>query len=208
MRLRISYTYAKTTVKNAAIRDKQLAERRSKLSGEANWAAVDLAELSACSNILGFKGVRAQVLGHALNGIEQMANYWLTRLVGDGISVKLASYKENAKGNTQESISLTVEGAGGGFGYDGASGGERRRIDVAILFALAEVAANAHGTHGTLFFDEVFDALDQDGMTAVTEALIDLSKDRAVVVISHAHIEDLAKVATARFHIEDGEVVC
>ncbi len=206
---RAHFGYVKSALSVANTRAKDLSARAHALEDEVGDAQVDLAELEACTKILGFTGVRAQVLGSALSGIEQMSNLWLQRLVGDGMSIKLASYSDKKSGKgTTESISLEVIGAGGGHGYDGASGGERRRIDVAILFALAEVAANVHGTEGTLFFDEVFDALDQDGMAAVTEALKELSRKRAVVVITHAHVEDLARVATKCFHVEAGEVVC
>ena len=202
------YTYVKSALTTATNRAKELGTRAHTLEDEVGDAQVDLAELEACTKILGFTGVRAQVLGSALSGIEQMANFWLSRLVGDGISIKLASYKDKKSGKgTTDAISLEVIGAGGGHGYDGASGGERRRIDVAILFALAEVAANAHGTEGTLFFDEVFDALDQEGMAAVTDALQEISRKRAVVVITHTHVADLAQVASKHIHVEEGETM-
>ena len=53
--------------------------------------------------------------------------------------------------------------------------------------ALAEVAQAAQGAKdgGTVFFDEVFDALDADGIDAVARVLVDLSMERCVVVISH-----------------------
>jgi len=153
--------------------------------------AAEAAELEACERVLGLKGVRSHVLGEALSGIEAVANGWLARIAGSGLQLSLKPYGEKKSGGVRDSISLEVTGAGGGYGYQGASGGERRRIDVALLFALAEIAGAAHGQkRGTLFFDEVLDSLDTAGVGAVVEALDELASARAVVVISHN--EDLA----------------
>lgn len=142
--------------------------------------------MSAVARVLGLRGVRAHVLGAALSGIEAAANAWLVQLAGPGLRLRLAAYTERTGGTTSDAISLEVHGAGGGRGYRAASGGERRRIDVALLLALADVAAAAHAqAGGTLWFDEVFDALDADGVGALGGVLAALAADRAVVVVTH-----------------------
>jgi DNA repair exonuclease SbcCD ATPase subunit len=152
-------------------------------------AATHLAEmavLSTVEGVLGLKGVRAHVLSRALGGVEAVANSWLARIAGEGLRLRLKPYAEKADGGISDAISLEVEGAGGGEGYRAASTGERRRIDVALLLALSEVAAAAVGERpGTLWADEVFDGLDEVGVHAVCCALDALSAERAVVVITH-----------------------
>ena len=164
--------------------------------------------LSACDKVLGMKGVRAQVLASALGGLEAVANGWLSRLAGDGLSLVLKPYVENKKGTTSEALSLEVVGAGGGRGYRASSGGERRRIDLALLLALADVAAAAYRQEpGTLFFDEVFDCLDSEGTDRAVEVIDELAKDRCCVVISHS--PDLASALRPVLHLQvkDGSVV-
>lgn len=168
-----------------------------------------VAELEAVVQVLGIKGVRAHVLGRALTGLEAAANAWLARIAGGGLSLSLKPYSEKKTGGTSDSISLEVSGAGGGFGYAASSGGERRRIDVALLLALAQIAHAASGrvgAAGTLFFDEVFDALDEDGVDAVVQVLADLSRERAVVVISHSQALSAKLAATVRWSVEGGAV--
>lgn len=148
--------------------------------------ATKLALLEAAEQVLGTKGVRAHVLGRALGGLEDAANAWLVRIAGAGMRVHLKPYAEKKTGGVSDAISLEIEGAGGGYGYKAASGGERRRIDVGLLLALTEVAQAAHGTQGSsLFADEVFDALDAEGIDRVATVLSELAQDRTVVVISH-----------------------
>ena len=146
-----------------------------------------LAVLTAVEFVLGMKGVRAHVLGKTLAGLEAVANSWLARIAGPGLTLTMKPYSEKKTGGVSDAISLEVVGAGGGHGYKAASGGERRRIDVALLLALAEVAQAAHGrgNGSTLFFDECMDSLDRDGIVAVSAALRDLAQDRCVVVITH-----------------------
>lgn len=162
--------------------------------------------LEACELVLGMRGVRATMLDRALGAIQQQANAWLKRLAFPG-SIELSSTTEQKSGKVVDAISLDVAGAGGGK-YRGSSGGERRRIDVALLLGLAEVAAAARGGRkGTLFCDELFDALDTEGVHAAADALVDLAKDRTIVVITHS--EELAArlPAALRLRVEAGTVI-
>jgi DNA repair exonuclease SbcCD ATPase subunit len=167
----------------------------------------DVAVETEVERVLGLKGVRAMVLGQALAGVEACGNKWLARLAGPGLRVKLTETTERASGGVREAIGLEVLGAGGGRGYRGASGGERRRIDLALTFALGEVSAAAHGaTQGTVWVDECMDALDADGVEAACEVLEELARDRCVVVISHR--DDLARRLrmVKRLRVENGRV--
>jgi DNA repair exonuclease SbcCD ATPase subunit len=172
-------------------------------------AAKTVGELEAVERVLGLKGVRAHVLSRTLGGLQFCANAWLARIAGPDLRLKLQAYSEKKSGGVSDAIGLEVEGAGGGHGYRAASGGERRRIDVALLMALAEVAQAAHGQSSgtTLFFDEVFDALDPAGVDAVARALDDLGQTRTVVVISHS--DDLAERLTPalRLRVTPGGVL-
>ncbi len=150
------------------------------------------------------RGLRGVVLGRALGGIEAVANGWLSQ-VGNRCQVRLKPYTDNKTGGTSDKLSLEIEGYGGGEGYKACSSGERRRVDTAVLLALAEVAGAAAGrSDGTIWLDEVLDALDAEGRALVAQALADLANTRCIVLITH--MEDLAAQlpAVARYRVEPG----
>jgi DNA repair exonuclease SbcCD ATPase subunit len=155
------------------------------------------AELQVASALLGVKGLRGHVLGRALDGVEAVANYWLGQIApGRALTVR-------AEGDAGK-ITIGLHGFGGGK-YKAASAGERRRVDAPLLLALAEVAG--HGsTRGTLFLDEVFDALDRDGRALVCQALAEIGQTQSVVVVTHQ--EDLARAipAVQRFEVTYGQL--
>lgn len=194
-------TAAASVAMQKAQKDLEAAQQDVGSSGK------DLPLLRACEVVLGLRGVRAQLLGRALSGLETAANLYLRRIAGDGLRLALKPFVEKKTGGISDAIGLEIVGAGNGNGYRGASGGERRRIDVALLLALAETAASARGsTPGTLFFDEVFDSLDEDGVDAVVEVLEGLSTSRAIVVITHSPTL-AARLPGRRISVLDGAVV-
>lgn len=169
--------------------------------------AVDVAELSEVENVLGLKGVRAHILAKSLRGIEAMSNAWMARL-SPTARLTLSPYTDSG----DEKISLQVTGYGRGLGrgtHSSTSAGERKRTDISLLLGLGEVSAAAHGQEvGTLWFDEVMDSLDRQGIEAMTEAFRELAESRCVVVISHNEdmIRGLRGIAVSHLRIANGKV--
>lgn len=156
---------------------------RAKLSAKKE----ELARLGHVDSVLGTRGLRSYFLTRLLSHIEGATNEWLERLCGEheAMSIKLRPYTEKKTGGVSDVIAMDMNFGGGH--YKGASGGERRRVDIAMMLAMAEVKNGVrHNTvRNTMFFDEVFDALDEPGVEAAAEVLKDLARTRCVVVISH-----------------------
>lgn len=176
--------YEKRLVGQLAVAADRLDEAEETLNATKDKVAYYDAMLS----ILGMRGVRAQMLGEALSGIESIANTWLTRFAKPGVQLRLRPYTERKSGAVADLISMDIEGIGGGRGYKATSGGERRRLNIALLLALSEIAAASYGRpQGTMWMDEVFDALhDDEDMDAIIEVLSDLARDRCIVIITHS----------------------
>ena len=197
-------------VQNAKLKLLDLEDAVDARTTELAAATTRVASLDLVDTTLGTRGARAHMLAESLLGLEQAANGWLDRVAREDapLRLKLSPYTERKSGGTSDAISLEVTGAGGGRGYKAASGGEKRRIDVALTLALAEVAQAASGMAApTTWLDEVFDALDDAGVEAVTLAVRELARDRCVVVISHSpHLIERLR-PDLRLHVVDGVMV-
>jgi len=208
---------AEMVARQRALQERVVAESRAALAefeaqrgtagGEGEAARAEHGELRAAERALGLRGVRAHLLGRALGGLEEAANGWLDRLAGPGLRLALKPYAERKSGGIADALSLEVAGAGGGKGYKAASGGERRRIDLAVLLALADVARAAHAVEGgDLYFDEALDALDAEGVAAAARVLADLAHDRKVLVVTHSEALAAALAPDLRLSVEAGKV--
>lgn len=178
---------AKVVVDRLTAEIESAKHESARLADDHNMVQKELAHLQACETVLGLRGVRAQVLGRALEGIEKLTNSVLAKIaIESDFRVQIRSSSVLQSGKSVDVLSIEVGGVGGGYGYRACSTGQRRRIDVALVLALARVAEYAHARQGgTLFLDEVFDGLDDYGVGAIVEVLGEIGRERPVVVITH-----------------------
>lgn len=154
------------------------AARHEEAKREAAAASSLVSRLAAFVEVFSTKGARALMLGDIVRSIGARA--------GALVSTLMPGARVSAAMGEAGDFSIGVQGVGGGFGYDAGSSGERRRIDIPLMLALAETADLGAGTvPGTLFFDEALDALDAAGVFAVTEMVLEVSTRRPVVLITH-----------------------
>lgn len=158
-------------------------EEEAARAEERAYVALQEAELAA--DALGSKGARVARMDDALRRLSAAANAVLGRLPVEGaeqpLRLQLTATRALKGGGEVDEVTVRVEGAGGGE-YDGLSDGERARVDVALLLGMARVAGDRDGY---LVFDEVFDSLDPGCLEPVVELLVELSRERQVVVATH-----------------------
>lgn len=155
----------------------------------------EYAFLKDVERALGSEGVRAMMFGRALTSLEKLTNAYISWLHPD-VRVKLSPTKEKKDGETVDAITLTIENTGNGS-YRACSQGAKRRIDLALLLALSRLSPNKGGT---LYLDEAFDGLDEQGVQGACELLAHLGKQTHVILITHN--KQLASTVDAVQHIE------
>ena len=150
--------------------------------------------------VVALRGVRGVLLADALAALESLTASYLALL---GVEYRVTVGLDDAG-----KVTLSVAQASDGRSYKAASAGERRRVDLAMMLALGDLAAAARGaTPGTLILDECLDSsLDEAGIADVVKLVEETAKGRAVIVITHNPIVINSIDRVAAYHVAAGVV--
>jgi DNA repair exonuclease SbcCD ATPase subunit len=128
----------------------------------------------------GDAGIRKFVIDGIIPALNARIAHWLQFLIDGRISLEFNNELE-------EKIERCPHD-GDPFVYHAMSGGERRRLNLAVSQAFAHVMMLNSGTHPSIvFLDEVTTNIDQMGVVGVYNMIMELAKDRQVFITTHDH---------------------
>jgi len=132
-------------------------------------------------------GVRSFMLDRVIPFLNDKTNYYLGILTDGGVSVTFSATKVLGSGERRESFNVSVNNHKASQTYKGNSGGERRRIDLAIALAINDLIALRSGrSFNLVLLDEVFENVDETGSYYVIKVLEEIAKKKSsVFVITH-----------------------
>lgn len=135
----------------------------------------------------GNQGLKSFLIEAEIPAINKRASAYAQQLLGAGAVVRLtATSKLKTKAVTKEKLS--VEGAIPGCtkSYAGASRGQKKRMDLALLLAFREIVAERQAkAFDQLFADEMFDGVDRSGVESIAELLKDIAAVCPVALVTH-----------------------
>ena len=133
-------------------------------------------------------GVKSFLLDAVVPELNDSLNDCLKYLSNGKACGNFSTQTTLASGETREKFHVDIHYADGAKKYKNLSGGERRRCDIATMFAMADLAmSRSRAPIKMRLLDEVFDNLDADGKEKVMEYLQDkvLPKVGTLLVMSH-----------------------
>lgn len=151
----------------------------------------EIQALEVLYQTFGPSGVSSWMMGSFLTQLERSVNRYL-KLLG-GIEVRILPLEEKKTGGIRDKVSIVPSVGGGKISM--VSGGEKRRIDTALLLGLRDLVSS--GIKFPVFFDEVFDRLDEEGAEAVAEIISDYATYSEVPVIVIAHNKEVQSLFPA-----------
>jgi len=142
----------------------------------------------ACSS----SGIPNRLIDDALPFMNSRVNQYLDS-IGGRYTVSFDTQDVTKAGEYRDKISVNVlDNVTLANSRTQFSGGQTRIVDIASILTLSELQSIQQGIWFNVFaFDEIFDALDDQNTEYVSALLGQLKKDKAVIVISHAHIEQI-----------------
>lgn len=132
----------------------------------------------------GNQGLKNFLLDHTIPHLTHYAQKFASRLTGDTIQIQFSTVTDAGK----DKFSVSAINQEGSDIYLGNSSGEKRRIDMAVMFALFMVA-NSRVKLNLMLLDEVFDCLDSAGTDTVVEILESMARERKLTIFVTSHTE-------------------
>lgn len=155
-------------------------EKAQKVLDEAHARVVEMEQWGQR-----FKDFKMSLACEQLKVIQDSANLFLERQKSE-LRVSVDGFKKNAKGQVKSEITvLVINGEGEYKSFWSYSGGERTRIEMALIQAFQEMinSTNPYGGLNFLMVDEVLEGTDPLGLALLFDALQDVGYP--VYVISH-----------------------
>ncbi len=174
----------------AAAAEDRLSELRASLAATARETA------AASVLVRAWRDLRVSVLETAvIPSVEQTANEILRRFPY-GLSIALATSRATAAGE-RETLDVTVLGGRAPL-YEGASGGQRTAIDVALHVAIALVVSRRATTRLRYLFADEPEGLDDAGRAAFATVARWAAEELGLTVVVASHAADLVDALGGR----------
>jgi len=121
------------------------------------------------------QGVIKHIINNILDYFNERCNYYLSYLTNSKYSVKF-----------DEELTEKIETNGRPLSYISLSGGEKRKLNLAVLLGLKDLLLLTDKSHvDLLFFDEVAENIDEEGIEGLHQLLLELKKSKTIFVITH-----------------------
>lgn len=134
------------------------------------------------------KGVKSQALSLVIPYLNDKLKDYLAVLTDNNINAYLSSTSKTKTGKVNNSISLNIDSVNSGNHFEELSSGEKRRISIALNLAFMSYLSDQVGGINLVFFDEIFDHLDLNGVSQVVALLKKIDIDNTIVI---SHNDDL-----------------
>ncbi len=133
----------------------------------------------------GPSGIRNFLVESILPDLNKLAMRYSGILTNNELEVTFSAEKELTSGEKRNKLEVQIEDVFGASSYEGASGGEKRRIDLCAGLAIHSLVSQSQGLPFVIM-DEIFLSLDNRGKEMVMELLEIISEEiPSIFVISN-----------------------
>lgn len=125
----------------------------------------------------GKEGIKSFIIDLIIPSLNEQIEFWMQTLYDGAISLKFDKLLN---------VVMVNNSSGNEMIFGQASGGERKRVDIAIMLAFRQIMKMSTGKDpNILFFDEVAENLDEDGVYTLYQTIETIAKTCRLYVITH-----------------------
>ena len=137
----------------------------------------------------GNQGIRSYLLDSVTPFLTERAQRYADIMSGGDLSIRFDAQTQLKGGKWKDQLNVEVKNSQGADVYRGNSSGEKRRSDIAVGWALGDLAATrAHKPIRFKGLDEPFESLDETGEDAVIKLLYAVLSDyETVLCMTHSN---------------------
>lgn len=131
--------------------------------------------------------IKSYIFDSVVPVLDELSRVYSDKLTNGTLEVRFNTVKQLRTGEYRDKFNVEVDNSFGSKEYLGDSGGERRKVDLTIMFALHSLARIRSGSQmDVLFLDEILDSLDSEGCSRVMDLLKDMTTEiNKIFVITH-----------------------
>lgn len=131
-------------------------------------------------------GIKSFIFDLICSSLTSKANKFLNILTSGNVVISFDTQKKLKTGEYREKFDCVVTTNGERVPYESYSGGEKRKISLAVDMALATIMSEYAGSKFSMVvFDEQTNYMDKQGRENFMEMLKMVAKDRAAYIIDH-----------------------
>ena len=180
-----SLEYIKASNQNVGMLQDLKTEKLTRIEETQKWKSkcqLDYEVMRFWEKALSEKGVIKYVIRNILSYFNERINYYLSYLTDHTFSLEF-----------DDELSEIITIGDTTIHYISLSGGERRKINLAVMMALKDLLLLSDSDHpDLLFFDEVAENIDEQGIQGLYNLLLELKKTRQIFIITHnKHLKTL-----------------
>lgn len=173
-------------------KDRQEVEKKAQ---ELEDSRTEIQLLKVVQKLLGPKGVRSFLFESLVPELNARWLHYSQIVSGGQLVAQISVTSETKNKEIREKISLWVETPSRRAPYNTKSNGEKRRIDLPILFGLQDIAVMRNVSAGLCLLDEVFESVDESGVEGVIQLLREVvMRPHTSTIFAITHNQDLASL--------------
>lgn len=166
------------------IKDSEL--KMGSIKNDLVVAAKNMDLLEVAHHVLGPQGVRSTILDNSIAFINQTLIGYLAILFDKPILAQFEIEQKDTAKTSRQKINTIILFDGAPVSFESLSGGEKKRIMIAVDLAIADLIASRYGRSiNTLFLDEISEGLCSSGREKLFE-LLNTMKNKTILIIDHA----------------------